>query len=100
MGGFIIIRIKLNTYWFQQKTGEEKRCVHFYACVCAFASDEKLQEEFSFFTNLDMSMAPATTTSKFTQWENKALLKIGRKGFEIFWRSLCMLKVTIYIYAS
>lgn len=30
-----------------------KRCVHFYSCVCAFASDEKLQEEFSFYIELD-----------------------------------------------
>lgn len=30
-----------------------KRCVHFYACICAFASDEKLQEEFEYYINLD-----------------------------------------------
>ncbi|XP_060579498.1 uncharacterized protein C2orf42-like [Ruditapes philippinarum] len=30
-----------------------KRCVHFYACVCAFASDEKLQEEFAFYLDLN-----------------------------------------------
>ena len=30
-----------------------KRCVHFYACICAFASDEKLAEEFAYYINLD-----------------------------------------------
>jgi len=29
-----------------------KRCVHFYACVCAFSSDEKLTEEFEYYINL------------------------------------------------
>ncbi|KAG7476464.1 hypothetical protein MATL_G00083350 [Megalops atlanticus] len=28
-------------------------CLHFYACVCAFASDEKLATEFSAFLNYD-----------------------------------------------
>ncbi|XP_072122845.1 uncharacterized protein C2orf42 homolog isoform X1 [Mobula birostris] len=30
-----------------------KHCIHFYACVCAFASDEKLGQEFSYFINFD-----------------------------------------------
>ncbi|KAK6185066.1 hypothetical protein SNE40_007386 [Patella caerulea] len=30
-----------------------KRCVHFYACICAFASDDKLAEEFNYYINLD-----------------------------------------------
>ena len=30
-----------------------KRCVHFYACICAFESDPKLNEEFSYYINLD-----------------------------------------------
>ncbi|ESO90823.1 hypothetical protein LOTGIDRAFT_122741 [Lottia gigantea] len=30
-----------------------RRCVHFYACICAFASDDKLAEEFAYFINLD-----------------------------------------------
>ena len=34
-----------------------KRCVHFYACICAFASDEKLAEEFSHYINMDQSLA-------------------------------------------
>lgn len=39
-----------------------KRCVHFYACICAFASDSKLSEEFSYYINLDkpsMTLSPA-----------------------------------------
>ncbi|KAH9503249.1 hypothetical protein Btru_068557 [Bulinus truncatus] len=34
-----------------------KRCVHFYACICAFASDDKLAEEFSHYINLDQITA-------------------------------------------
>ncbi|KAK0070069.1 hypothetical protein Bpfe_000052 [Biomphalaria pfeifferi] len=30
-----------------------KYCVHFFACICAFASDEKLAEEFSHYVNLE-----------------------------------------------
>lgn len=37
-----------------------KRCVHFYACVCAFASDEKLQEEFAFYLDLNVSNQAST----------------------------------------
>lgn len=37
------------------KDDMQKRCVHFYACVCAFASDDKLAEEFEFYINLDAS---------------------------------------------
>ncbi|XP_014237686.1 uncharacterized protein C2orf42 homolog [Trichogramma pretiosum] len=32
---------------------DARRCVHFYACVCAFASDPKLSEEFQYYINLD-----------------------------------------------
>ncbi|XP_011877928.1 PREDICTED: uncharacterized protein C2orf42 homolog [Vollenhovia emeryi] len=37
-------------------SSESKRCVHFYACICAFASDPKLTEEFrlhKYYINLD-----------------------------------------------
>lgn len=41
----------------KQATNKEdptfKCCVHFYACICAFASDPKLSEEFSYYINLD-----------------------------------------------
>jgi len=28
------------------------KCAHFYACICAFASDPKLSEEFNYYVNL------------------------------------------------
>lgn len=31
-----------------------QRCAHFYACLCAFASDEKLAKEFKFALDADM----------------------------------------------
>ena len=31
----------------------KRRCVHFYACICAFASDEVLAKEFEFYIQLD-----------------------------------------------
>lgn len=41
-----------------QRDDTQKRCVHFYACVCAFASDDKLSEEFAYYINLDSSALP------------------------------------------
>lgn len=38
-----------------------RRCVHFYACVCAFASDEKLAEEFEYYISLDTTGVDART---------------------------------------
>ncbi|XP_075391891.1 uncharacterized protein C2orf42 homolog [Tenrec ecaudatus] len=32
-----------------------QRCIHFFACICAFASDETLAQEFSDFLNFDAS---------------------------------------------
>lgn len=29
--------------------------MHFYACICAFASDPKLSEEFNYYINLDQT---------------------------------------------
>ncbi|GAB1604005.1 uncharacterized protein C2orf42-like isoform X1 [Argonauta hians] len=40
------------------KDDSPKRCVHFYACLCAFASDDKLAEEFAYYINID-SAAPS-----------------------------------------
>lgn len=31
--------------------------MHFYACICAFASDPKLSEEFSYYINLDQTQS-------------------------------------------
>ncbi|XP_047379087.1 uncharacterized protein C2orf42 homolog isoform X5 [Sciurus carolinensis] len=32
-----------------------QKCIHFFACICAFASDETLAQEFSDFLNFDSS---------------------------------------------
>lgn len=37
------------------QSSQNNRCVHFYACICAFASDEKLSEEFGYYINLDQN---------------------------------------------
>ncbi|KAG1652576.1 hypothetical protein GQR58_026224 [Nymphon striatum] len=39
-----------------------KRCVHYYSCICAFASDEKLSEEFLSYINFssDVVITPDT----------------------------------------
>ncbi|XP_008549183.1 uncharacterized protein C2orf42 [Microplitis demolitor] len=40
----------------ESKTDEnksDKRCAHFYACICAFASDPKLSEEFDYYIHID-----------------------------------------------
>uniref|UniRef100_H0WTZ4 Chromosome 2 open reading frame 42 n=1 Tax=Otolemur garnettii TaxID=30611 RepID=H0WTZ4_OTOGA len=42
---------KLNT----SKDEAAQRCIHFFACICAFASDETLAQEFSDFLNFDSS---------------------------------------------
>ncbi|XP_071441436.1 uncharacterized protein C2orf42 [Hetaerina americana] len=41
-----------------KEDGTFKRCVHFYACICAFASDPKLADEFLYFINLDKILHP------------------------------------------
>ena len=32
-----------------------KRCVHLYSCLCAFASDPKLREEFRMYIDIDQA---------------------------------------------
>ena len=51
-----------------------KRCVHFYACVCAFASDEKLQEEFAFYLDLNGSSEPSANTTNNTDCKSCDIL--------------------------
>ncbi|XP_063228338.1 uncharacterized protein C2orf42 [Bacillus rossius redtenbacheri] len=36
-----------------REDGNFKKCVHFYACIAAFAGDPKLSEEFSFYLSLE-----------------------------------------------
>ncbi|XP_038070953.1 LOW QUALITY PROTEIN: uncharacterized protein C2orf42-like [Patiria miniata] len=47
---------------YRAPPGEElqRRCVHFYACICAFASDDALAKEFEFFINLDAVVSTTT----------------------------------------
>lgn len=56
---------------FKTKPGPKedlhKRCVHFYACICAFASDEKLQEEFEYYINLDANLSIPAEISQEAQ---------------------------------
>lgn len=33
----------------------DRRCIHYYSCVAAFAGDEKLSEEFASFVELERS---------------------------------------------
>ncbi|KAL4232424.1 hypothetical protein ACF0H5_009991 [Mactra antiquata] len=40
-----------------------KRCVHFFACICAFASDDKLTEEFAYYLDMYSGSANTTTTN-------------------------------------
>ncbi|KAM5228325.1 uncharacterized protein C2orf42 homolog isoform 2-T2 [Ctenodactylus gundi] len=55
--------------WKAHKPGAAKgeaapRCIHFFACICAFASDETLAQEFSDFLNFDSSGChPESTVS-------------------------------------
>lgn len=51
------------------------RCVHFYACICAFASDPKLSEEFSYYIKLYQTQSivskPTTTVRLLTENEKQ-----------------------------
>ncbi|KAI3362108.1 hypothetical protein L3Q82_012437, partial [Scortum barcoo] len=48
-------------------------CLHFYACVCAFASDEKLASEFAAFINYTPSGVQQNTTSRVISPSEKSL---------------------------
>ncbi|GAA6219219.1 uncharacterized protein C2orf42 homolog [Lates japonicus] len=48
-------------------------CLHFYACVCAFASDEKLASEFAAFINYTPSGVQQSATSRITGPSEKPL---------------------------
>jgi len=46
------------TQWSSTVRSEEpewilRRCIHYYACLCAFASDKKLKDEFKHYLELD-----------------------------------------------
>ncbi|XP_073333497.1 uncharacterized protein C2orf42 homolog [Pagrus major] len=48
-------------------------CLHFYACVCAFASDEKLASEFAAFINYTPSGVQQSPTSRVISPSEKPL---------------------------
>lgn len=60
---------------------QNKRCVHFYACICAFASDVKLSEEFSYYINLDQSdlSIPKPLVTMLQNSEQDKIVGIGKK---------------------
>jgi hypothetical protein len=41
-----------------------RRCLHYYACICAFASDDKLSQEFGYYINLE-TQSDISEHSKF-----------------------------------
>ncbi|KAM6975771.1 uncharacterized protein C2orf42 homolog isoform 2-T2 [Tautogolabrus adspersus] len=50
-------------------------CLHFYACVCAFASDEKLASEFSAFINYTPNGVQQSAPSRVISPSEKPLLQ-------------------------
>ncbi|XP_041666376.1 uncharacterized protein C2orf42 homolog isoform X3 [Cheilinus undulatus] len=44
--------------------GTSQPCLHFYACVCAFLSDEKLTSEFAAFINYTPSVVQPSVTNR------------------------------------
>ncbi|XP_045923719.1 uncharacterized protein C2orf42 homolog [Micropterus dolomieu] len=51
-------------------------CLHFYACVCAFASDEKLASEFAAFINYTPSGVQQNATSRVISPSEKLLQQV------------------------
>jgi len=52
------INSRYYTQWSDELRSSEaewmlRRCIHYYACLCAFASDKKLKEEFKHYLELD-----------------------------------------------
>jgi len=55
-----------------------KRCVHFYACICAFASDPKLSEEFSYYINLDQTQSSIEKPLTIVPQNEDKIVGIGK----------------------
>ncbi|XP_044730781.1 uncharacterized protein C2orf42 [Chrysoperla carnea] len=43
--------------------GFSKKCIHYYACVCAFASDANLSEEFDYYVNQEKPFISTNLTT-------------------------------------
>ena len=54
-----------------------KRCVHFYSCLCAFASDPKLREEFKMYINLDQEICRRAAQQSSLQ-DNQVIAILGQ----------------------
>mgnify|MGYP001801791557 CR=1 FL=1 len=50
-----------------------QRCVHFYACVVAFASDEQLSKEFKFAIDADNEVVERTVVSGRVEIESSVI---------------------------
>lgn len=44
-----------------QENRSRSKCIHYYACICAFASDSNLSEEFDFYVSQEK---PFTDTAE------------------------------------
>lgn len=63
---------------------EAPPCLHFYACVCAFASDEKLSAEFAAFINYSLNGTVTRSQSKYSE------VVLTSKGGTVFCLSVCL----------
>ena len=54
-----------------------RRCVHFYSCLCAFASDPKLREEFKMYINLDQEICRRAAQQSSLQ-DNQVIAILGQ----------------------
>ncbi|CAK9832733.1 Uncharacterized protein C2orf42 homolog [Anthophora retusa] len=64
------------------QSSQNNRCVHFYACICAFASDAKLSEEFNYYINLDQNdlSIPKPLTTVLQNNEQDKIIGIDLEG--------------------
>merc|ERR1719177_74976 len=54
-----------------------RRCVHFYSCLCAFASDAKLSEEFRLYIMMDQEINTRAAEQSSLQ-ENQVIAILGQ----------------------
>lgn len=78
---------------------QPKRCVHFYACICAFASDPKLSEEFSYYINLDQmqSSIPKPVTTVLQNDEEDKIVGIGKIRHIVLYCIYCILCMCVCV---
>merc|ERR1719278_181634 len=54
-----------------------RRCVHFYSCLCAFASDAKLSEEFRLYIMMDQEINTRAAQQSSLQ-DNQVIAILGQ----------------------